>query len=151
MVGPNRPIGFKPESPMVSFNNQQPVNYLTRHQMNLDSTPPTPTPQTIANHHFNFLQQQSPPLAMSSNQLSRAGNSRALSLLSSSPPAHQTTTIIPPVPSIGQYGFAQVMHNESMISESTSTTHQFQGMFNNDHGDSSSSGIKQQTLSFRWD
>lgn len=149
MVGSARATGFKPENPIGLFNHQHPINYLTRHHMNLDSSPPTLASQTSGDNRFNFLHHRpSSSLAASSNQLNRGGNSRALSLLSSSPPAHQTEAIMPPVPSssIGQYGFGH-----EMLSESSGTTLQFQGMFNDDNGSSSSNGIKQQTLSFRWD
>ncbi|PWA86710.1 Transcription factor, SBP-box [Artemisia annua] len=145
MLGSSRPIGFKPESPSPTgpFNNQPPLNYLTRHPMNQGPSPPTPTARNDGENHFNFLQHRPPPLA---------GTTRALSLLSSSPQAHQTQGIMPSVPrGIGQYGFAQEMHSEAMLTESSGMTLQFQGMFNNDHAGSSSSGIKQQTLSFRWD
>ncbi|GJV54528.1 squamosa promoter-binding-like protein 16 [Tanacetum coccineum] len=145
MVGSARPSGFKPESPspIGPFNNQPPLNYLTRHPMNQGPSPPPPTARNDGDNHFNFLQNRPPPLP---------STTRALSLLSSSPQAHQTQGIIPLVPSgIGQYGFAQEMHSEAMLTDSSGTTLQFQGMFNNDHAGSSSSGIKQQTLSFRWD
>ncbi|KAL4587064.1 hypothetical protein LXL04_011714 [Taraxacum kok-saghyz] len=147
VVGSARTSGFKPENPIVPFNNQPPFNYHTRHHLSS-----TPAPSAGGDNHFNFLHHRLPPLAISSNQLNRATTSRALSLLSSSPPAHQSQAIMPPISSgASQYGFAQEMHNETMLPESSGTTLQFQGMFNDDHGDSSSSGIKQQTLSFRWD
>lgn len=150
VVGSARTTGIRPDNHTIGpFNNQPPLNYLTR-------SLPTPSPHNGVggDNHFNFFQHRSLPLPVSSSQLNRgAGHSRALSLLSSSPPAHQTPAIMPPISSgISQYGFAQLeMHNETMLTESSGTTLQFQGMFNDDHGDSSSSGIKQQTLSFRWD
>ncbi|XP_071705524.1 uncharacterized protein [Rutidosis leptorrhynchoides] len=147
LMGSSRAVGFKPESPFGPFNNQPSLNYQTRHHLNIESSPPTQANQNGSDNHFNFIQQLSQPPTVSSNQMNRSSNSRALSLLSSSPPTHQTPTIIPPMPSVmGQYGFGH-----DMLSESSGTTLQFQGMFNDDHGGSSSSGIKQQTLSFRWD
>ncbi|CAH1425138.1 unnamed protein product [Lactuca virosa] len=151
VVGSARTTGIRPDNHTIGpFNNQPPLNYLTR-------SLPTPSAHNGGvggDNHFNFFQHRSLPLPVSSTQLNRgAGHSRALSLLSSSPPAHQTPAIMPPISNgISQYGFAQLeMHNETMLTESSGTTLQFQGMFNDDHGDSSSSGIKQQTLSFRWD
>nr|GFD20847.1 squamosa promoter-binding-like protein 16 [Tanacetum cinerariifolium] len=108
--------------------------------MNQGPSPPTPTARNDGDNHFNFLQNRPPPLSSAT---------RALSLLSSSPQVHETQGIMPLVPSgIGQYGFVQEMHSEAMLTDSSGTTLQFQGMFNNDHDGSSSSGIKQQTLSF---
>ncbi|KAJ9563867.1 hypothetical protein OSB04_009027 [Centaurea solstitialis] len=148
VVGSTRATSFKPDNPIGPFPNQPPLNYHTRHHFNLES-PPTPVAHNSGGNHFNFFQHRSPPpppLAVSSNH---TGNSRALSLLSSPPPPpHQIPSALPPV---GQYGFAQEMHNEGILSGSSGTTLQFQGMFHDDQGDSSSSGIKQQqTLSFRW-
>ncbi|KVH97822.1 Transcription factor, SBP-box, partial [Cynara cardunculus var. scolymus] len=147
VVGSTRATSFKPENPIGPFNNQPPLNYHTRHHLNLESST-TPVVQNSSDNHFNFFQHRSPPLAVSSN---RAGNSRALSLLSSPPPAHQTMATTMFIPSgIPQYGFAHEMQNETILSGSSATTLQFQGMFHDDQDDSSSSGIKQQTLSFRW-
>ncbi|KAI3720435.1 hypothetical protein L6452_21351 [Arctium lappa] len=146
VVGSARATSFKPDNPIGPFNNQPPLNYHTRHHLSLESSP---TRATHGDNHFNFFQHRSPPLAVSSN---RGGNSRALSLLSLPPPPHQTPATMPPIPSgVGQYGFAQQMHNEALLSGSSGTTLQFQGMFHDDdQGDSASSGIKHQTLSFRW-